>query len=148
MISSFCEGRVRLRHPALKDADSVGGLVAMLNEYPGVLETRSNLLTGSLLVLYDPAAISREDLARAAVLLEEQLGAMEPAEPTEQAEGGRGCARTLRSLLYSVPAKYEIGLLNASFGLCLLGLLGPRRLHYWAGGAFALLAALHLLRRR
>lgn len=139
MIASFCEGRVRLRHPALKDAETVNGMVAMLNDYPGVLEVNSNLLTGSLLILYDPEAVSREDLAKAAAMLEERVG---PAPAA--CRPGLG----LRPLLCSVPKKYEIGLLNASFSLCLLGLLGSKRLHYWAGGAFALLAALHLLRRR
>lgn len=146
MISSFCDGRVRLRHPALKDADTVNGLVAILNGYPGVLEVKSNLLTGSLLVLYDPEAISQEDLAKAAAKLEEQVGAVEPGP--DGCGIIQNCGQGLRSLVCSMPRKYEIGLLNATFALCLLGLLGPKRLHYWAGGAFALLVAAHLLRRR
>ena len=142
MISSFFEGRVRLRHPALKEPGNVAGLTEMLGMYPGVLSTSSNLLTGSLLVHYDPEMISKDDLAVAAKMLEEQIGRAESAE-----SGGKGRG-ALKSLCKILPRRQELLLLNASFALCLLGLLGSRKVHAWAGGAFALLTLMHILRRR
>ena len=61
-ITSFVDGRVRLRHPSLKraeDAEQVRGFLASL---PGMLHVTVNSRTGSLLLEYDPAQISREDL--------------------------------------------------------------------------------------
>lgn len=143
MISSFFEGRVRLRHPALKNPETVEGILPMLNMYPGILKTESNPQTGSLLVLYDPEVISIEDLQVAAKVLEDNLG---PAHP--ETDSGCASASLSKSLCRMLPRKREISLLNASFALCLLGLFGARRLHVWAGGAFALLTVAHILRRR
>ena len=61
-ITSFVDGRVRLRHPSLKraeDAELVRGFLASL---PGILRVTVNSRTGSLLLEYDPDQISREDL--------------------------------------------------------------------------------------
>ena len=61
-ITSFVDGRVRLRHPSLKraeDAEQVRGFLASL---PGMLRVTVNSRTGSLLLEYDPDQISREDL--------------------------------------------------------------------------------------
>lgn len=61
-ITSFVDGRVRLRHPSLKraeDAEQVRGFLASL---PGILRVTVNSRTGSLLLEYDPDQISREDL--------------------------------------------------------------------------------------
>ena len=53
-ITSFVDGRVRLRHPSLKraeDAEQVRGFLASL---PGILRVTVNSRTGSLLLEYDP----------------------------------------------------------------------------------------------
>ena len=53
-ITSFVDGRVRLRHPSLKraeDAELVRGFLASL---PGILRVTVNSRTGSLLLEYDP----------------------------------------------------------------------------------------------
>ena len=70
-ITSFVDGRVRLRHPSLKraeDAELVRGFLASL---PGILRVTVNSRTGSLLLEYDPDQISREDLLALKVIIKE-----------------------------------------------------------------------------
>ena len=138
MIVSFREGRVRLRFPALyskKILEEIGGMLAA---YPGVETIESNARTGSLLVHYDPAAISRERLDTAVAMLESSY-------PVPSARPGRG--RTMSRGL--ALRKIENRLLLGGALMTLAGTLRGVKSVHAAGGAFFLLCSLrHLYVRR
>lgn len=64
-IVSFTEGRVRLRHPALRAAPVPDALRRELLEHPGVQEATFNTVTGSALLLYDAGQLDRSELLAA-----------------------------------------------------------------------------------
>lgn len=134
MITSFIDGRVRLRAPALKDPVQVAQIQTLLGDYAGVARVQSNLRTGSLLIEYDPAQISREMLMFAASALESQLSPQTAAERVstdQQAYHG------------------EALLLIAALTLCLgCAAAGAKSWHVWSGGVFTLLTVNHVLQRR
>ena len=61
-VTSFIDGRVRLRHPALRDAATADMAAAVIGGVEGVESVRVNPLTGSLLIFYDAETLSRERL--------------------------------------------------------------------------------------
>lgn len=133
MITSFIDGRVRLRAPALKDPDQVAQIQTLLSSYAGVARVQSNLRTGSLLIEYDATQISREMLMFAASALESQLG---PPATEERASSDLGYHG-------------EALLLIAALTLCLgCAAAGAKSWHVWSGGVFTLLTANHVLQRR
>lgn len=67
-VSSFTEGRVRLRHPALLTPGVADAARASLQGIPGVLEVSVNTQTGSALLIYDPAVIAQDMLVDKGVL--------------------------------------------------------------------------------
>ncbi|MDR3175758.1 MAG: hypothetical protein LBU06_04420 [Desulfovibrio sp.] len=73
MITSFIDGRVRIRAKALKHAETMAMAKKFAQTRQGVLKVEGNVGTGSLLVHYDPAVITRETLIRTAELLEAQF---------------------------------------------------------------------------
>ncbi|MBQ8665044.1 MAG: hypothetical protein IJ474_04595 [Mailhella sp.] len=74
-ITSFVDGRVRLRHPALKDAATAELVRSVVGEVAGITSAQVNPVTGSLLIYYDPEMLSREQLLE----LAEQAAAFLPA---------------------------------------------------------------------
>ncbi len=145
IISSYFPGRVRVRHTALKNPETVEGILAMLKFYPGLGSVSSNPQTGSLLIHYDPAQISEADLEMAASLMQAQFSQPGP----EDGPGGpaRGLATGLPGELLNRLDNSR--LLNLAFLLTLAALLRPggKRLHKTAGLVFSALAAAHSLRR-
>ena len=132
MITSFIDGRVRLRDPALKDPQQVADIQTLLNGYDGIIRVQPNLRTGSLLIEYNPAQISREMLTFAASALESQL--------TQQ-----GQETTVAEPSYHGEAL----LLIAALTLCLgCAAAGMKSWHVWSGGVFTLLTASHVWQRR
>lgn len=82
-ITSFVDGRVRLRHPALKDAATAELVRSVVGEVAGITSAQVNPVTGSLLIYYDPEMLSREQLLE----LAEQAAAFLPAvDETAQAD--------------------------------------------------------------
>ncbi len=61
-VASFVPGRVRVRHPALRSREAAEESRRMLMSRPGVNDVEVNLLAGSALIRYDPAAVSRDEL--------------------------------------------------------------------------------------
>ncbi len=146
MIASFIDGRVRLRHEALKDSAKMSMVEAFVKSQNGVLSTISNPRTGSLLVEYDPGKIPRASLMLAAQALRAQLGI--PSDDGCVGEGERrkkaeGC---ILSVLLN--HKSEMLLLTGSMAATLVGGVANRRLHLAAGALFALLTAGHMYKRR
>ena len=133
MIASFFDGRVRLRGEALKDKEFMANVKTLVSSREGILEIRDNLRTGSLLVKYDPAVITREDLLAAAAILENEA----PRKDRECMPKFRGFSR-----------KQETALLSAVYGLTIVGGFANKSLHIAAGALFTLLAAKHLYDRR
>ena len=70
MICSFIPGRVRFRSNQLKNQEIVSSIITIIKSEAGVLQVENNLLTGSLLVYYNPEQISQETVLAALDLLE------------------------------------------------------------------------------
>lgn len=61
-VRSFMDGRVRVRHPALRDAAIAGKARAALLRVDGVRDIELNPLSGSALILYDSTRLSQDRL--------------------------------------------------------------------------------------
>ena len=61
-IKSFSEGRVRIRHPALKSKKISDIAKQELEATKGISQVECNTLSGSVLILYDAAVLSKETL--------------------------------------------------------------------------------------
>lgn len=61
-VSSFVEGRVRLRHPALRQAAIVAEAKPYLLTVGGITTATFSVQTGSVLILYDTKRLSTEQL--------------------------------------------------------------------------------------
>lgn len=145
MIKSFIKGRVRLRSEALKDAKIVAEIVEFLKAEEGILSLDSNVRTGSLLVNYDPDVISEDHLKFAAATLADKL---KVSESSSQCCSNKLLQRSQKNYNLIVSRKTERFVLFSSFILCLVGLLGPKKLHLVGGTAFTVLAAKHIYNRR
>lgn len=64
-IVSFTEGRIRLRHPALRAAPVPDALRRELLGHPGLREATFNVVTGSALLIYDAGRLDRPGLPAA-----------------------------------------------------------------------------------
>ena len=138
MMVSFIDGRVRLRSPALRSEKALEEIQSSLAAYSGVKKTESNARTGSLLVFYDPAAISRELLGMAVASLESRLPAPAPCP------GRRCCMQNDLRL-----RKAENRLLCGGALMALAGAVSKvKPLHIAGGILFLLLAGRHLYVRR
>jgi len=84
-VTSFVDGRVRLRHPALKDAATAELVTGIVSAVEGITAVQNNPVTGSLLIFYDPAKLSREQLLELAEQGVAFLPALESAA-SEKAE--------------------------------------------------------------
>ncbi|MDR3177010.1 MAG: heavy-metal-associated domain-containing protein [Desulfovibrio sp.] len=124
MIASFIDGRIRIRAKALKNAALMSLVTEAISGREGILETRVNLKTGSLLVRYDPSIISPEDLLAAARMLESGTPAATRAK-------GRDF-------------KTETLLLGAAWGITTISGVLNRRLHAAFAILFTALAAKHI----
>lgn len=153
MITSFIDGRVRIRAKALKDEKNMAMVLTMINAQDGVLEVTPNARTGSVLVLYDPEKISRETLLEAASLLEKQF----PPEEKKPLKGlpdflsALTCRREFGSggkRLSPLSPLGESALMTALYLATAVTGFSSKRAHIALGTAFAGLAALHLYDRR
>jgi hypothetical protein len=131
VIASFIDGRIRLRGAALKNPDNMAMLRSFIGAQQGILDLRANSRTGSLLVFYDPAVLSREALASAATLLESGLFRAKAARP--------------RKALFAT--KESLLLLLVYCAVVASGFLS-KPAHLAAGTLFTLLTAKHVCRKR
>jgi hypothetical protein len=132
MIASFYDGRVRIRHDALKDSHNMAAVVAAIAGRDGVISHVVNPRTGSLLVHYDPQKFSREDLLAAAKMLEQRFA-------------GKGAGRGRTDLFWK--GDCETALLFGLCGLTVAGGFVNRRLHVISGALYALLSLVHACSR-
>lgn len=134
LITSFYNGRARLRHPALRDRDRAENACALLDATPGMTCVTANPRTGSLLLQYDPAVLDAASLLQAA----EQAAAEWDKLRVES-------GKIKRRLQCAVPR----GLVNRGMLAALAGTLGfalaqRSKAHALAGGVFVALNAFHL----
>ena len=134
MIASFFDGRVRLRGKALKDPEFLANIKEMVGSQKGILEMKANPKVGSLLILYDPAIVTRKDLFTAAELLQR--------EASFRYEGKQASGACLLS------RKQENSILAALYGLTILSGFASKRLHIASGVFFSFLALKHLYDRK
>ena len=133
-ITSCLEGRVRLRHPALREAATAGMLQPFLANLPGMRNVAINPRTGSLLLEYDSDQLRMQDLLELASGWEEQLAGPEPSCPVRK-EGALAGLLNRRALNRGM-----LVLLGVSLALGLTGRTGG---HVATGGLFALLCGAH-----
>lgn len=62
MITSFFPGRIRLRAPVFKDTVLVERALSVIKKVPGFINIENNLVTGSVLIHYDPEKVPQEKL--------------------------------------------------------------------------------------
>ncbi len=61
-VTSFVDGRIRLRHPILKDPQIVEQISSLLENVPGIESLQHNARTGSLLLEYDSDVLDNDTL--------------------------------------------------------------------------------------
>ena len=127
-VTSFMDGRVRLRHSALKDAAQAEQVRTLLASTPGMRNVAVNSRTGSLLLEYDPAQISREDL----------LSLAGQWEAYAQAEAGP------KRIDHAAARFVNRGMLATFAAALAFGFAGRGRVYVAAGGLFLLLNLVHL----
>ena len=160
-ITSFVDGRVRLRHPALKDAATAELVCSVVGAVDGITSVQSNPRTGSLLIFYDAEKLSREQLLelaeQGAAFMPGMNGEGAPTEAAERAEGEKRkpcklCAPvdellgflTKRSTTRFIDRAMLVSLMASLVSLP----LGNRTVHTAAGGVFVGGLLQHLLAHR
>lgn len=152
MITSFIDGRVRIRAEALRDEGNMALVLAVINAQEGVTEVVSNPRTGSILVHYDPEKIPRETLLEAAAALEQQLAPM--AEVGTRKSGSSflavlSCRGNKKGGRISPLSPLAESALMA--GLLLLTVVTGytnKKSHFLMAASFAGLAGIHMYDRR
>ena len=163
-VTSFVDGRVRLRHPALKDKATAELVCTVVGGVDGISAVQANPVTGSLLIYYDAEKLTREQLLE----LAEQGAAFVPgmngeAAPADAAEGNaeqdgaprKACAvkapvdELLSFLTRRSTTKFIDRAMLVSLIASLAALpLGSRTVHTAAGGVFVGGVLQHLLAHR
>jgi hypothetical protein len=160
-ITSFVDGRVRLRHPALKDKDTADLVCTVVGGVEGITAVQANPLTGSLLIYYDAEKLTREQLLE----LAEQGAAFIPGlneEEAPAAETAEGEAAPRKACKICAPVDEVLQLLtgrgttkfvNRAMLVSLIASLaalplGNRVVHTAAGGVFVGGVLQHLIAHR
>ena len=160
-ITRFVDGRVRLRHPALKDKATAELVCTVVGGVEGITAVQANPLTGSLLIYYDAEKLTREQLLE----LAEQGAAFIPGlneEEAPAAETAEGEAAPRKACKICAPVDEVLQLLTGrgttkfidramlvSLIASLAALpLGNRSVHTAAGGVFVGGLLQHLLAHR
>ncbi len=156
-IVSFTEGRVRLRHPALKDAALGQEISTFLLEMNGILSLEHKALTGSLLIYYDAEHITQEEIY---ILLEQGEQWLKENAPQVEAPSASVTVQVQKSgaMVWHSPYKpltkaqkrklIHASMISTFMATLISGGVGNKKAHYMAGGAFALLTFAHLWRMR
>lgn len=141
-ITSFIDGRVRLRHMALREEAAAERARAFLAAVPGVRAARANHRSGSLLLEYDPEQLDRKALSDVLRQAQERSGIGVAVGAGERSfrrcllPGGISRAKAVRFVNRSMLAT-----LAASLAFLLAG---QGRGHVIAGSAFLVFNAAHL----
>ena len=136
MITSFIDGRVRIRRNELKDPNAMTLVMDIVKAQDGIIDLIPNRRTGSLLILYDPDKIPRERLIQAAETLEKQFGCTT----------GKPCRCKIR--WGNISPLAETGILASLYGLTFLTGMISKRTHIVSVLFFTGLAAAHVYNHR
>lgn len=139
-ITSFIDGRVRLRHHALKNPELAAVVQETAGSLEGVTSVTVNPVTGSLLLFYDPDRLSREQLLGMAA----EWAALLPQEP-ERRRGACCASAFLGKKATRLVDRVLLVTLLASLAGASSGMGG---LHRTAGAVFALASLQHALAHR
>lgn len=129
-------GRIRLRHPALRDQTRAEDARARLAAVPHVMEVAASPRTGSLLVRHAPG----KDATLLAAL--DTLTAELDAAPGCAVMGGKGAKRPIW------PRYAKFGMMAALSTSLVLAALGRERAHIVTGLVFAACLSGHLTHHR
>lgn len=141
---ALAPGRVRVRDHAWRDAATLETLAGRVRAIRGVTSTRGNPLTGSLLVLFDPAQAEAATVLRALGVPSPSPAAGAQAPATKKPAAARRRARHPRPLRMRVNQAAKIGMLG-SLGVSLaLAASGRKHGHVAAGGVFLACLGTHL----
>lgn len=134
LITSFYDGRARVRHPALRDRELAENARALLSAAPGIINVTVNPRTGSLLLEYDPAVLDTAALLQAA---EQAAAEWDNLRAEREEKKHRHQCAVPRELV-------NRGMLAALAGTLGFALARRSRAHALAGGVFMALNAFHL----
>ena len=151
-ITSFVDGRVRLRHATLRRAGILPVIEGLLRGLDGVEAVTTNPRSGSLLLEYDPTRLTRDDLLALLRSGESLLGAHMPETRTasgmaSHTASGAAPNGSLLSGLCSRRTRNRC-MLAALAGSALLGLWGRGGWHKAISLVFLGLCAEHVYRYR
>ena len=147
MICSFIPGRIRLRSPRFKDAETVAALTALLKDQPGFISLENNLSTGSLLLRYDPEKVNQEAALAALDLLENEDGQTAPPVDDETACGCTG-PELMEKLRRNKDAVEYVSMIGAFIVCTSSAFLRSKGLHVYSGLALAGLTIQHVVKYR
>lgn len=162
MITSFINGRVRLRDPRFKDEETCAVLEELLKDHPGVTRVTANPRTGGLLIEYDPDRVSLDEAKR--LLTAAAPEGAQWLEDYECALGGCSIAVNLRGEDMTLPPPPSPGFggfrrlspeaaeyltMTGAFIVCTgSAFLRSKNLHIYSGLTLAGLTAQHIWKFR
>lgn len=139
-IASSIPGRLRLRHPALREPARMRQLIDAVNAWPGALGHIANTRTGSLLLTYDPSLVQEADCrARAEAAVEALAPSSQPPAVAKPRAPRRSRIATKR--INTMSKRAMLASLAASM---VLAAVGAKRGHIWTGLVFLHALGAHL----
>ncbi len=82
-VKHFSDGRIRIRHKALHMAQVAETCVREIKQMAGVTSVEVNMVSGSVLILYDPGLLSRDMLIERGTAWAEYLDACAQGKKVE-----------------------------------------------------------------
>ncbi len=147
-VTSFVEGRIRLRHPLFKNAELAAQLQELLQNLPGMESLQYNARTGSFLLEYDPDILDQDTLTK---LLEEGENWLAQNNALIQKEEPSKTTFALPSFTKKLTTREKRKMFNRTmavfYGMTILSLgVGSKRTHVIAGSVFLGLSLWHIKR--
>lgn len=142
-IVSSIPGRLRLRHPALRNPARLEKLEHRLAAWPQVLELKANPATGSLLLRYDVVGLGEAECAsRCEAALADLLP--RPPEKVAVVDAPPAKPRSTRARTLRANRLAKRGMLASLVASMLLAAAGAKRGHIWTGMFFLHALGVHL----
>lgn len=145
MIESMIEGRIRLRSKHFTNPDMARQFAEIAVAIPGMLEVAVNPLTGGVLLRYDPAQLSSEEL----LVHGETLAAMLPPEALQARPEKKKAENSYLRMLRGKKSRHFV---NKGMALSFVGTLATgyvrRRWHPGLGWLLAGLTVVHYFQTR
>ncbi len=142
-ISSFMDGRVRLRHEILRDPVIVAQIKGFLPSVPGVQDVCINTRIGSLLLTYDAEVLSKDALLD---ILQQGENLLDLSQYTLVKK--TPCSTKKKPCSCLVRRPLNQALLLTMGGTMLFAYAGSKQVHIVAGWLFMGFNAYHIWKRR